>query len=168
MEVETQQSGAWTCSKCRETVDADFEQCWNCGSDRHGRADPTFQRAVKPSEPSDFCPGCGYPRQGLERMDCPECGAIFEASPRMLPEADAAIPNAQEQHLINRKHKTRQVLLYSWIGLWFVCPAVTLLIGTSHFDNKDDLFKIWLICCLVLFCTIPIVFVWFMLPDDKT
>lgn len=25
----------WSCEKCRETVPAHFEVCWNCGEDRH-------------------------------------------------------------------------------------------------------------------------------------
>ena len=27
-------SPPWTCPKCRESIDAGFEQCWNCQTDR--------------------------------------------------------------------------------------------------------------------------------------
>lgn len=36
----------WTCGKCNEQVEADFEICWNCGTSRDGVPDPHFQPAT--------------------------------------------------------------------------------------------------------------------------
>src|SRR5262245_3733301 len=35
----------WTCVKCRERVDDEFEVCWRCGTSREGIEDPTFLSA---------------------------------------------------------------------------------------------------------------------------
>jgi len=35
----------WTCSKCREEVEDNFDVCWNCGTGKDGSEDPSFQRA---------------------------------------------------------------------------------------------------------------------------
>ncbi len=28
------QAGPWTCPKCRESIDAGFDQCWSCSAER--------------------------------------------------------------------------------------------------------------------------------------
>ena len=35
----------WSCSNCYESVDDSLELCWNCGTNRSGLVDPTFQHA---------------------------------------------------------------------------------------------------------------------------
>lgn len=57
---------AWTCLTCREGIEAGFDACWNCGTDRTGRQDPGFRRADEPDPPrppsagvSAICPACG-------------------------------------------------------------------------------------------------------------
>ena len=35
----------WSCPKCAESVDGDFECCWNCGTSRDGQPDTTFKHA---------------------------------------------------------------------------------------------------------------------------
>ncbi|MBC8354730.1 MAG: hypothetical protein H8E66_22345 [Planctomycetes bacterium] len=32
----------WRCSKCEESSSDTFAVCWHCGTDRHGKEDPTF------------------------------------------------------------------------------------------------------------------------------
>lgn len=32
----------WTCPKCRESVQDDFEVCWSCGTNREGQENPDF------------------------------------------------------------------------------------------------------------------------------
>jgi predicted nucleic-acid-binding Zn-ribbon protein len=32
----------WTCSRCGEHVERNFDVCWNCGTDRDGNEDPDF------------------------------------------------------------------------------------------------------------------------------
>ena len=32
----------WTCSKCGENVEDDFEVCWSCGSNKDGTPNPEF------------------------------------------------------------------------------------------------------------------------------
>ncbi len=33
----------WTCLKCHEQVEENFEVCWNCGSAKDGTEDPSFR-----------------------------------------------------------------------------------------------------------------------------
>jgi len=40
-----QASGEWRCPRCSETVQANFNVCWNCGTARDGTEDPDFVRA---------------------------------------------------------------------------------------------------------------------------
>lgn len=35
----------WTCSKCRQSIEDQFDVCWNCGTSRDGIEDPGFTRA---------------------------------------------------------------------------------------------------------------------------
>jgi hypothetical protein len=35
----------WPCLKCRETLDDDFDVCWNCGTTKDGVEDPNFRKA---------------------------------------------------------------------------------------------------------------------------
>ena len=32
----------WTCSKCREKIEDEFDVCWSCGTTRDGNANPEF------------------------------------------------------------------------------------------------------------------------------
>jgi uncharacterized membrane protein YvbJ len=36
----------WMCPKCGENVEATFDVCWNCGTDKDGREDPSFSKDV--------------------------------------------------------------------------------------------------------------------------
>lgn len=40
----------WNCTNCHESVENDFDVCWNCGTTQDGQRDPTFesQREVAP------------------------------------------------------------------------------------------------------------------------
>ena len=40
----------WNCSHCHESVEADFEICWKCGTTRDGQLDPTFQSVDEASD----------------------------------------------------------------------------------------------------------------------
>lgn len=52
----------WDCPKCAESVDDDFDICWQCGTDRHGNEDQEFTRAedteaiFDPAEDQDLKP----------------------------------------------------------------------------------------------------------------
>lgn len=35
----------WNCPKCHETIDDEYEICWNCGTTRDGVEDPAFERS---------------------------------------------------------------------------------------------------------------------------
>lgn len=35
----------WTCLKCGERIDDEFEVCWACGTTQDGVEDPTFRKA---------------------------------------------------------------------------------------------------------------------------
>jgi ubiquinone/menaquinone biosynthesis C-methylase UbiE len=86
----------WNCPSCREGNPANFDLCWNCGSDREGVADPAFEPAIA-FHP--VCEMCGYLLVGLSENRCPECGHPFDPAkkdtPRALParvrEAAAAV-----------------------------------------------------------------------------
>ena len=34
----------WTCPKCKQTVEDDFEVCWKCGTSKDGVEDPAFEQ----------------------------------------------------------------------------------------------------------------------------
>jgi rubredoxin len=76
----------WRCPSCREANPANFEVCWNCGTDRDGVADPEFEPAIA-FHPQ--CEMCGYLLFGLSENRCPECGHPFDPdkkdTPRSLP-----------------------------------------------------------------------------------
>jgi len=36
-------TGLWKCSNCGESIEADFDLCWNCGTSRDGELVPDFQ-----------------------------------------------------------------------------------------------------------------------------
>ncbi len=40
----------WACPTCNESVDEQFVVCWNCGTDKDGVPDPTFEHAVERRE----------------------------------------------------------------------------------------------------------------------
>ena len=40
----------WMCCKCRESVPANFEICWSCGTTIDGKEDPTFLAAFREEE----------------------------------------------------------------------------------------------------------------------
>lgn len=68
-------SAEWKCAECGESVPADFDICWNCGTDRSGVSDPEFKPAVGFTPQ---CGSCGYLLIGLESLVCPECGNPFD------------------------------------------------------------------------------------------
>lgn len=39
----------WTCPKCREEIDDEFDTCWNCGTDPEGNVDSEFETADAPT-----------------------------------------------------------------------------------------------------------------------
>jgi|SRR5581483_1168874 len=41
----------WSCPKCREAVENDFEVCWSCGTTREGEEDPHFFDAEQDQGP---------------------------------------------------------------------------------------------------------------------
>jgi len=40
----------WTCPKCSEDIDDEFDVCWNCGTDTEGNVDPEFETADAPND----------------------------------------------------------------------------------------------------------------------
>lgn len=40
----------WDCPGCEETVEANFDLCWNCGTDRDGTEDAEFQAVIDVSD----------------------------------------------------------------------------------------------------------------------
>lgn len=67
----------WHCPHCKEAIEADFDVCWNCGTNRSGQPDPGFVSVRSDSEAlepkhldyssrkvphGDACPRCGSRR----------------------------------------------------------------------------------------------------------
>ena len=71
----TRQQRSWTCPACAERVDEHLGVCWNCGADRAGAIDPSFEPAVS-FHPQ--CESCGHILIGATDVRCPECGATFD------------------------------------------------------------------------------------------
>lgn len=60
----------WICSKCKEELDASYELCWNCGTDKHGNVDEGFAEiAALESEIA-----INKSNDGLIASICPNCG----------------------------------------------------------------------------------------------
>lgn len=80
----------WTCQHCRETNEASFDICWNCGTTKDGIPDQSFHTADDlPSEHLAagerhsekgrcICPGCRADVAG-DATQCPRCGERFPA-----------------------------------------------------------------------------------------
>lgn len=69
----------WVCPKCRETVDGQFTDCWNCQAPRPGTctvAEPVDAGSADPTLDVDVvCIRCQYNLRGLTPSHrCPECG----------------------------------------------------------------------------------------------
>ena len=45
-------AGPWICPKCRESLEANFDICWSCGTDRRGVEDPGFAAEAEISDAS--------------------------------------------------------------------------------------------------------------------
>ena len=46
----------WTCPKCKQKVEDDFEVCWKCGTSKDGVEDPTFEQE-RSSDSAETPPG---------------------------------------------------------------------------------------------------------------
>jgi hypothetical protein len=69
----------WICPRCRETVEAQFTDCWNCQTPRPRDGQPPEPADVGPADPTldvdVACRRCEYDLRGLTPMHrCPECG----------------------------------------------------------------------------------------------
>lgn len=73
-------SRPWTCVKCGEQIEANFDLCWNCGTSRDGTEDPEFAH-VKDVDPPEPASGqlnptdSGEPDSGGPERWCPRCGS---------------------------------------------------------------------------------------------
>jgi hypothetical protein len=62
-----EERGDWRCRHCGETVEANFDLCWNCGADRMGQASGDF--VPEPSDPAVDDPGLDTDPPEAERPD---------------------------------------------------------------------------------------------------
>ncbi len=98
---EGRSAGPWDCPSCAEAVDAGFDVCWSCGTDRHGVEDPSFARVSdKPDSdlPTAAAPGIPVPPPSARvpfGSPCPRCGsrkvipgAFFVGRRLVAPDAD--------------------------------------------------------------------------------
>jgi uncharacterized protein YbjQ (UPF0145 family) len=69
----------WTCPKCGESVEDEFEVCWNCGTGKDGTEDPSFQRA-----------------EDVDASELP-ASAGRDATPARPPRATPVAPTAGEE-----------------------------------------------------------------------
>jgi len=67
----------WTCPHCDESVEGQFDICWNCGTTRSGASNDAFD-PVDNFIPGTDCRRCGYDLRHLKTNRCPECGEQFE------------------------------------------------------------------------------------------
>lgn len=78
-QVPPRRDPPWICPRCRETIEAQFTDCWNCQAPRP--ADGQAAEAAD-AEPADLtldvdvvCKRCEYNLRGLTPLHrCPECG----------------------------------------------------------------------------------------------
>lgn len=63
----------WTCRKCSEPSDDEFDTCWNCGTSRTGVEDPDFEREEAPV------------MAGGRDVDCLRCGRALDHLGQAFP-----------------------------------------------------------------------------------
>ena len=75
----------WTCPECGSKVDASFDLCWRCGTDRDGTRDPNFRSADRQG-PIDPLPVpdapeviAGHDVPGGELVACYQAFSLMEA-----------------------------------------------------------------------------------------
>ena len=56
----------WRCSKCSESVEDNFDVCWNCGTSTEGVEDAAFDRSAEHSPAEEREPRA-------ETLTCPKC-----------------------------------------------------------------------------------------------
>jgi len=69
----------WTCKKCGEEIEQNFESCWNCGTLQDGTEDPNFKSESEPDPPVDEYADLKLPQDVLPvadwKSDCSYCGS---------------------------------------------------------------------------------------------
>jgi hypothetical protein len=73
----------WECKKCREQIEDSFEVCWNCGTSRDGREDPSFRRAEEVEAEAETGIAIQLPAPSSASSlparqtasECPKCGS---------------------------------------------------------------------------------------------
>ena len=61
----------WKCSNCGESIEDDFDVCWNCGTSQSGEKDPNFRHADDPFWHQ--CMRCGKKGDWPMAFDLPTC-----------------------------------------------------------------------------------------------
>jgi hypothetical protein len=82
-------AGPWICPKCRESIEANFDVCWSCGTDRQGVEDPDFRAEEDISDFTEHNPTEEFAFQAKSRSSrrapadpCGKCG-----STNVIPDA---------------------------------------------------------------------------------
>lgn len=74
----------WQCPNCKESIEANFDACWNCGTNRYGVTNPAFiSERMEPERPVP------PQRKMPKRNPCPRCG-----STRIIPNAYIGEPGS--------------------------------------------------------------------------
>lgn len=126
MTVQDKDVGAWTCPNCGEQLDATFDLCWSCGTQRDGAVSDDFDKAVEVA-PITHCRQCGYPLRGLISPRCPECGAF----------TDVIDTKDTESPLDHWFGWTQLRWLCAAALAWFAFAVAISVVGHYHNGMKD-------------------------------
>jgi hypothetical protein len=65
----------WQCPTCKESIEAGFDVCWHCGTNRAGKPDPVFVSERAGSEPMETEQLDRSQRKIPQGDPCPRCGS---------------------------------------------------------------------------------------------
>src|ERR1043165_728914 len=110
----------WECTVCGEAVDANFEACWNCQTQRGAHALGRLPQPSAPGHPKEdegaeegpwecgscgaevshgdeLCPRCGADIREEEIWECEACGAEVTRDDDLCPRCGADIKEVAEE-----------------------------------------------------------------------
>lgn len=90
----------WTCAKCGEKVENDFDVCWNCQTEKGNLSSEGYVALTGDPQPYE-CGACGADVSFDDNV-CPECGADISEVDYGLANDNVSTGNAIQTNLQQR------------------------------------------------------------------